>query len=171
MIAIRRPPVKPHWESRISLPKPTGILARTTSPSASTPFTLIAPAIPALIGPPSGPLVAKFVRCGPDSSVSQRACIVGSRPAPAPIPPRPRRSSGPRTAHSLKFPGISFPFHCGFLSRKLCPFLCVSSRVHSIVGCTRLSEQQRSNGLAFGRVEPRNGYQYIILRLPLSFFP
>jgi hypothetical protein len=34
--------------------------------------------------------------------------------------------------HSLKFPGIAFPLHLWFLSRKLCPFLCVSSRVHSI---------------------------------------
>src|SRR5207302_6852999 len=35
-------------------------------------------------------------------------------------------------SHSLKFPGIPFPLHLWFLSRKLCPFLCVSSRVHSI---------------------------------------
>jgi hypothetical protein len=48
MIAIRRPPVKPHWESRISFLKSARILARTMSPSASTPFTLIAPAISAL---------------------------------------------------------------------------------------------------------------------------
>src|SRR5713226_7685681 len=34
-------------------------------------------------------------------------------------------------SHSLKFPGIPFPLHLWFLSRKLCPFLCVSSRVHS----------------------------------------
>ena len=31
MIAIRRPPVKPHWESRISLPKFARILAQTMS--------------------------------------------------------------------------------------------------------------------------------------------
>src|SRR5207302_6426182 len=34
-------------------------------------------------------------------------------------------------SHSLKFPGIPFPLHLWFLSRKLGPFLCVSSRVHS----------------------------------------
>src|ERR1700730_7246539 len=34
-------------------------------------------------------------------------------------------------SHSLKFPGIPFPLHLWFLPRKLCPFLCVSTRVHS----------------------------------------
>src|SRR5262249_10320788 len=34
---------------------------------------------------------------------------------------------------SLKFPGVSLSLHCGFLSRKLCPILCATSRVHSIL--------------------------------------
>src|SRR5206468_4480052 len=33
--------------------------------------------------------------------------------------------------HSLKFPGVSLSLHLCFLSRKLCPILCVTSRVHS----------------------------------------
>ena len=37
----------------------------------------------------------------------------------------------PCDGHSLKFPGVSLSLHCGFLSRKLCPILCATSRVHS----------------------------------------
>src|SRR5439155_13606571 len=37
----------------------------------------------------------------------------------------------PCDGHSLKFPVVSLSLHCGFLSRKLCPILCATSRVHS----------------------------------------
>src|SRR6266849_9614322 len=38
----------------------------------------------------------------------------------------------PCDSHSLKFPGVSLSLHVCFLSRKLCPILCATSRVHSI---------------------------------------
>src|ERR1700746_1743504 len=37
----------------------------------------------------------------------------------------------PCDSHSLKFPGVSLSLHWCFLSRKLCPILCATSRVHS----------------------------------------
>src|SRR6202035_5926792 len=37
----------------------------------------------------------------------------------------------PCHSHSLKFPGVSLSLHWCFLSRKLCPILCATSRVHS----------------------------------------
>src|SRR3984893_13345658 len=42
--------------------------------------------------------------------------------------------------HSLKFPGVSLSLHCGSFPGNCALFLCVSSRVHSIV-CLR--RQQR----------------------------
>src|SRR6267154_914698 len=38
----------------------------------------------------------------------------------------------PCDSHSLKFPGVSLSLHLWFLSRKLFPILCATSRVHSI---------------------------------------
>src|ERR1700730_13265678 len=35
--------------------------------------------------------------------------------------------------HSLKFPGVSLSLHCGSFPGNCALFLCVSSRVHSIV--------------------------------------
>src|SRR5207245_350996 len=43
--------------------------------------------------------------------------------------------SHPLHGHSLKFPGVSLSLHRRFLSRKLCPILCATSRVHSSTGC------------------------------------
>src|SRR5260370_36926868 len=45
----------------------------------------------------------------------------------------------PCDSHSLKFPGVSLSLHLWFLSRKLCPILCVTSRVHSRCRCTSQS--------------------------------
>src|SRR5580765_7450103 len=64
----------------------------------------------------------------------------------------------PCNSHSLKFPGVSLSLHWCFLSRKLCPILRATSRVHSkkshdagIVSSTPSSFQfRRDPGCAFG---------------------
>jgi hypothetical protein len=43
------------------------------------------------------------------------------------------QASEPLDCHPLKPPGMSFPLHLWFLSRKLCPSPCANSRVHFIL--------------------------------------
>src|SRR5213080_4241617 len=71
--------------------------------------------------------------------------------------------SHPLHGHSLKFPGVSLSLHRRFLSRKLCPILCATSRVHStLLGPTTVRSAFRRSGAACrpatltrSNVEPR----------------
>src|SRR6201981_872209 len=84
--------------------------------------------------------VSRCVRAGPRRFLSW----LNHLQLPAPLVEAPRSypefsrqltdifaSLHPCDGHSLKFPGVSLSLHCGFLSRKLCPILCATSRVQS----------------------------------------
>ena len=84
--------------------------------------------------------VSRCVRAGPRRFVSWLNALQLPAPLVEAPPPYPEFSCQRLdiftgfhafNGHALKFPGIPFPLHLWFLSRKLCPFLCASSRVHS----------------------------------------